>query len=173
MDLFINIVISLGIGIIALFLVRFLAPHSQGWISITGRINRFQFIIGILFLSATMHIFNMFIQQLLEAVIILPAYFGIKALAYAGYIILLPWYYTLYVRRLNDISIPGFPFGILLGMYIIGTNLYIPLKNTYMLHLIATFLIHGALALLPGRKGSNRYGDPSHWPRSPQKKINL
>ena len=117
-----------------------------------------------------MHIFNMFIQQLLEAVIILPAYFGIKALAYAGYIILLPWYYTLYVRRLNDISIPGFPFGILLGMYIIGTNLYIPLKNTYMLHLIATFLIHGALALLPGRKGTNRYGDPSYWPRSAQKK---
>ncbi len=164
MDLFINIVISLGIGIIALFLVRFLAPHSQGWISITGRINRFQFIIGILFLSATMHIFNMFIQQLLEAVIILPAYFGIKALAYAGYIILLPWYYTLYVRRLNDISIPGFPIGILLGMYIIGTNLYIPLN------LIATFLIHGALALLPGRKGINRYGDPSHWPRSAPKK---
>ena len=142
MDLFINIVISLGIGIIALFLVRFLAPHSKGWISITGRINRFQFIIGILFLSATMHIFNMFIQQLLEAVIILPAYFGIKALAYAGYIILLPWYYTLYVRRLNDISIPGFPIGILLGMYIIGTNLYAP-PNRYLSYPWSTGIIAG------------------------------
>ena len=170
MDILINVGISFLVGLVSLFLILRIEPHSHDVLSTSGRINRFQFIIGILFLSATMHIFNMFIQQLLEAVIILPAYFGIKALAYAGYIILLPWYYTLYVRRLNDISIPGFPFGILLGMYIIGTNLYIPLKNTYMLHLIATFLIHGALALLPGRKGSNRYGDPSHWPRFAPKK---
>ena len=105
---------------------------------------RFQFIIGILFLSATMHIFNMFIQQLLDVVVILPAYFGIKVLAYAGYIILLPLYYTLYIRRFNDIGLPGRLLGILLGMYIICTNLYLPLKNIYILHTIIVVIIHGS-----------------------------
>ena len=169
MDIVINMGISAAVGIIALFLSRWIAPHSHGWMTITGRINRLQFTIGILFLSATMHIFTMLIQQLLDVVVILPAYFGVKALAYAGYIVLLPFYYTLYVRRLNDISIPGFPIGILLGMYIICTNLYIPLKKTYILHLIVIYIIHGALILFPGTERSNRYGAPSHWPTQPKK----
>lgn len=169
MDILINIGISFLVGIISLYLILKIEPHSHGVLKTSGRINRFQFIVGIIFLSIIMHIFNMFIQQLLNAVVILPAYFGIKALVYAGYIILLPWYYTLYIRRLNDIGLPGRFIGILLGVYIICTNLYIPLKNIYILHLIIICFLHGFLACFPGSPGSNRYGMPSRLPSKHKK----
>ena len=169
MDILINIGISFLVGIISLYLILKIEPHRHGVLKTSGRINRFQFIVGIIFLSIIMHIFNMFIQQLLNAVVILPAYFGIKALVYAGYIILLPWYYTLYIRRLNDIGLPGRFIGILLGVYIICTNLYIPLKNIYILHLIIICILHGFLACFPGSPGSNRYGMPSRLPSKHKK----
>lgn len=169
MDILINVGISFLVGLVSLFLILRIEPHSHDVLSTSGRINRFQFIIGILFLSASMHIFNMFIQQLLTVVVILPAYFAIKALAYAGYIILLPFYYTLYIRRLNDIGLPGRFIGILLGMYILCTNLYIPLKNIYILHLIIIYILHGFLACFPGSTGNNRYGSPTRWPSKSKK----
>lgn len=169
MDILINMGLSFLVGVAALFLLLALEPHSHGVLNSSGRMNRFQFIIGILFLSATMHIFNMFIQQLLDVVVILPAYFGIKALAYAGYIILLPLYYTLYIRRFNDIGLPGRLLGMLLGMYIICTNLYLPLKNIYILHTIIVVIIHGFLSCFPGSTGNNRYGPPSPWPSKRKK----
>ena len=161
MDILINVGISFLVGLISLFLILKIEPHSHHVLSTSGRINRFQFIISILFLSATMHIFNMFIQQLLAI--------AIKALAYAGYIILLPFYYTLYIRRLNDIGLPGRFIGILLGMYILCTNLYIPLKNIYILHLIIIYILHGFLACFPGSTGNNCYGSPTHWPSKSKK----
>lgn len=170
MDILINVGISFLLGLVSLYLTLKIEPHSHSVLATYGRINRFQFIISILFLSATMHIFNMFIQQLLTIVVILPAYFAIKALAYAGYIIFLPFYYTLYIRRLNDIGLPGRFIGILLGMYILCTNLYIPLKNIYILHLIIVYILHGFLACFPGSNGSNRYGSPTHWPSRKSKK---
>ena len=169
MDILINVGISFLVGFVSLFLILKIEPHSHSVLITSGRINRFQFIISILFLSATMHILNMFIQQLLTVVVILPAYFAIKALAYAGYIILLPFYYTLYIRRLNDIGLPGRFIGILLGIYIVCTNLYIPLKNIYILHLIIIYILHGFLACFPGATGNNRYGSPTRWPSKSKK----
>ena len=169
MDILMNLGISFFLGLISLLLILKIEPYSHSMLATSGRINRFQFIISILFVSATMHIFNMFIQQLLTIVVILPAYFAIKALAYAGYIILLPFYYTLYIRRLNDIGLPGRFIGIVLGMYIVCTNLYIPLKNIYILHLIIIYILHGFLACFPGSSRNNRYGSPTRWPSKSKK----
>lgn len=164
MDYLLYIGKALILGIIALFLGRFLNPYIKG-LRFVGRINRLQFTIGIFVLSFGMYITHSLIRTLLASVVILPAYYAIKTLESVLYILLMWGYYSMYMRRFNDMALPGFYLGFIWTVFIIFSTFFEPIKSKdFILSIVITFTNIG-LCLIPGTERQNAYGKPSIWPR--------
>lgn len=168
MDLVYNIGQSFLIGLAALFIIRWGSRHNIGILRIHGRINRLQFLIGLLILFTLSSVFTSFTKTLMSNVVILAGYWGIRILIIVGHILLMPFYYVLYVRRLHDLSIPGI-FGVLWSIFIVFTYSYTSVKSVVMLLAVLMLLINLILLCIPGSSNTNRYGPPSLWPRKSTK----
>lgn len=153
------------LGILALFLTRYIGPYTKGLIRLSGRINRLQFSIGIIILSIAMHLTHNLIHALLVSVVILPAYYAIQLLESTLLILLMVGYYSIYVRRLNDLAFPGFFVGILWTMFLIFTTSFEAVKNKDFMFSVIILIVNLTLCLVPGTERQNAYGKPSLWPR--------
>ena len=152
------------LGIIALFIIKWGHAHSVTILRLRGRLSRLQFVLGLFALYALLILFSIFTKSLMESVVILPAYWGVRLMIYAGHILLLPFFYVLYVRRLHDLSLPGLP-GILWSVFIIFTHSYFSVKATMILFSVIMILVNLLLACIPGSSRPNKYGPPAIWPR--------
>ncbi len=169
MDLIFNIGQSFLIGLAALFIIRWGSRHNIGILRIQGRINRLQFLIGLLVLFTISGVFTSFTKTLMSNVVILAGYWGIRLLIIVGHILIMPFYYVLYVRRLHDLSIPGI-FGVLWSIFIVFTYSYTSVKSVVMLLAVLMLLINLILLCVPGSSNPNRYGPPSLWPKKRRKR---
>lgn len=155
---------SFILGVLALFLTRFIAPYTKQAIGLAGRINRLQYTFGIILAFMYLYFLNAFINNLMSSVVILPTYYGVKFIQWIGYLLILPALYSLFVRRLNDLAIPGFIPGILWPLFIIYTYGFTPIKNLDFVYASVIIVINGLLMIAPGTGRANAYGEPSYWP---------
>ncbi len=162
MDLLLNVIRAITIGGLGLFITAYCTKHNLSIFYIEGRFNRVQFILGCILLGGIMYTINAFTQSLMAQVIILPAYWGVKLLALTLYVLITPFYYTLYVRRLHDLSLPT-AFGIIWTCFLMFSTAYAVVKSTsFKLALLIT-IFNILLATIPGNKRENQYGPVPSW----------
>ena len=145
------------IGMVALFIVYWGQKLHIPGLSLFGRMRRFTFLCYLILLTVLTIAFDSFTASLMRSVTILPTYWAVRALIIFGYIVLLPFYYVIYTRRLHDLSLPGSP-ALIWGVFLIFTQSYITVKATMMMFTIIIIIVNLILIIIPGWEKDNRFG---------------
>lgn len=169
MDLWINLGLSLLMGIIAFAITRWAYNNNIKILALQGRLNRLQFLIGLMGLTLASSLFNNLISTLTENVVVLASYFAIRTLTFFGHCILLTFFYVLYARRFQDINIHGI-VGILWCLLMAFTYPYSNIKSFNFIFILITWTVNGLLLFIPGSNKPNIYGLPATWPNNSKTK---
>lgn len=169
MDIWLNLGVTLLMGIFAFSITRWAHTNNIKLLQVQGRLNRLQFLIGLIGLTFLSSLFNSLIALLTEQIVVLIAYWAVRLGAFAGHSILLSFFYVLYARRFQDMSIHGI-FGILWCLLMAATYPYTNIKSWNFFFLIITWIVNGILIFTPGSAKANAYGLPVKWPKSSSKK---
>lgn len=167
MDVLFNIGQAFVMGLIAFAITRWGYVHNIKILYLQGRLNRLQFLIGLIGLTLVVSLFNNLISTMMNNVVILVSYWGVRLLAFLGHAIILSLYYVLYARRVQDFSLHGI-VGICWCIFIAFTYPYLPIKSTSAAFMVIIWIVNLVLLVIPGSGKPNRYGDVALWP---QKKI--
>lgn len=165
MDIWINIGLTLLMGILALAITRWDYTHKIKILALQGRLNRLQFLIGLIGLTIVSGFFNNLISTMTENVVVLASYYAVKTLTFFGHCILLTFFYVLYARRFQDLNIHGL-VGILWCLLMAFTYPYSNIKSFNFIFLLITWTVNGFLLFIPGSPKPNVYGLPPTWPNS-------
>lgn len=170
MDIWLNIGVTLLMGILAFTITRWAHTNNIKLLQVQGRLNRLQFLIGLIGLTIVSSLFNSLIALLTEQVVVLIAYWAIRLGAFAGHTILLSFFYVLYARRFQDMSVHGIT-GIIWCLLMAATYPYTNIKSWNFFFLIVTWIVNGILIFTPGAKKANAYGLPITWPKTSTKRT--
>ncbi|MBS4913535.1 MAG: DUF805 domain-containing protein [Veillonella sp.] len=169
MDILYNIGVALLMGIVAFSITRWAHTNNIKILQVQGRLNRLQFLIGLIGLTLISSLFDNLIALLTEKVVVLVAYWAIRFFAFTGHSILLSFFYVLYARRFQDMSIHGL-FGILWCLFMAFTYPYTNIKSWNFFFLLIAWTVNGLLLFIPGKTTANPYGLPPNWPKSSSSK---
>lgn len=170
MDIWLNIGLALLMGILAFSITRWAHINNIKLLQVQGRLNRLQFLIGLIGLTMVSSLFNNLIALLTEQVVVLAAYWAIRVGSFAGHTILLSFFYVLYARRFQDMSIHGLA-GIIWCLLMAFTYPYTNIKSWNFFFLLIAWTVNGLLLFIPGKPKANAYGLPADWPKSSSKKT--
>ncbi len=172
MDIWINFGLALLMGIIAFGITRWAYNNNIKLLALHGRLNRLQFLIGLIGLTLVSSIFNNLISTLTENVVVLASYYAIRTLTFFGHCILLTFFYVLYARRFQDLNIHGI-VGILWCLLMAFTYPYSNIKSFNFFFLLITWSVNALLLFIPGSNKPNIYGLPATWPSNPKPKRRI
>lgn len=163
MDILFNVGQAFVMGLIAFTITRWGYVHNIKILLLQGRLNRLQFLIGLIGLTLVASLFNNLISTLMNNVVILVSYWGVRLLGFLGHTVILSLYYVLYARRVQDFSLHGI-VGICWCIFIAFTYPYLPIKSTSAAFMVIIWIVNLALLVIPGTNKANRYGAPAIWP---------
>lgn len=169
MDVLFNIGQAFLMGLIAFAITRWGYVNNIQILYLHGRLNRLQFLLGLIALTFAVSLFNNLINTMMANVVILISYWGVRILSFLGHSVILSLYYVLYARRLQDFSLHGI-IGICWCIFIAFTYPYLPIKSTSAAFMVIIWLVNFVLLIIPGSGKPNRYGMPAIWP---QKRVRM
>lgn len=164
MDILFNIGQAFVMGLIAFAITRWGYVNQIKILYLQGRLNRLQFLIGLIGISIIVGLFNSLISSLMDDVVILPAYWSVRLLSFLGHSVLLSLYYVLYARRFQDFSVHGI-VGICWCIFIAFSYPYLPIKSTSAAFMVIIWIVNLILLVIPGTSKPNKYGLPAIWPQ--------
>lgn len=159
---------TLLICVLGTVFLAFGAHKGFPYFNFKGRMNRVQF--GLSFIGAllVLYFFNDFIHMAYEAVVILPAYWGVQLGAFLVHILIYPFILVPLIGRLRDFDIFSIPAFILTALIIYSFNYnFLPATDVIVDGLL--FILIAVLVIIPGTSLPNKYGRPSLWPYKTEK----
>lgn len=169
MDILFNIGQAFVMGLIAFAITRWGYVNQIKILYLQGRLNRLQFLIGLIGISIVVGLFNGLISSLMDGVVILAAYWSVRLLSFLGHSVFLSLYYVLYARRLQDFSVHGI-VGICWCIFIAFTYPYLPIKSTSAAFMVLIWIVNLILLVIPGTSKPNKYGLPAICPQKRAKR---
>ena len=164
MDILFNIGQAFVMGLIAFTITRWGYVKQIKILYLQGCLNRLQFLIGLIGMTIVVGLFNTMIATMMDSVVILIAYWGVRILSFLGHSVLLSFYFVLYARRFQDFSFHGV-IGILWCIFIAFTYPYLPIKSTSAAFAVLIWIVNLILLVIPGSSKPNKYGLPAIWPQ--------
>ncbi len=167
------IVYAIGRALVIGFIGMFIAYQGRQLnipiFNLQGRINRVQFIIGYMGLMIVFHILGSFYQNMINIIVTLPAYWGLRLFIGLCQALIFPLLCTVLARRLQDLNAPALP-ALIWPFFITFVYTYNALPSTSItLHSILAFVAF-LLMILPGDKRKNKFGLPPESIRRKQRR---
>mgnify|MGYP003617879769 CR=1 FL=1 len=159
---------TLLIGTIGLFIAHKGRKFNLNVFNLFGRINRLNFSITYIGLMIIFYMLISFYHTMLDVIVTLPAYWGLRIFIGLCQAILFPFLCTVLSRRLHDLNIGSLP-AMVWSFFIIFTYTYTALFSTAIIFNIVLILVALILMILPGQDKPNQYGPPTKRARKSRK----
>lgn len=164
-----QLVRALCIVVIGYGLIRYKILGIANLTPLTGRLGRLPFGISYCILTAIMYAFYAFIHSALTTVIVLPSYWFLRTILFVGTVLAVPFYLTLFCRRLQDMAIPGW-IAFAWVFFLVFAQSYGVVRSTSFFFNIIIVCVLLLVLFIPGTRGNNPYGCPRSATKAPQQK---